>query len=144
MKRSWVLGLGSWVVLVLGASAVLAQAPAPGAASGTGAPAIVLPRELDLELQLQVARDERDAALNRLENVQIQADQLLAIVNQFIAQMQSGRNEAANQARTAIAAKLVKALGGDPEKGDTYDWRAQALVKKDGTKVPVAKPEEKK
>lgn len=101
-------------------------------------------RELVLEMELQIARDERDQVLNRYEALQVQAQQLSAIVDQFIGQVQGPRIEKGNASRQEVAAKLIKAMGGDPDKGDTWDWKQRGLLRKDGTFVPVPKPEEKK
>lgn len=101
-------------------------------------------RELELEVELQIARDERDQVLNRYEALQLQAQQLSAIVDQFIGQVQAPRIQKGNEARSAVEQKLITALGGDSEKGDLFDWRERALKKRDGTTVPLPKPEEKK
>jgi hypothetical protein len=117
--------------------AALAQTPAP-AASGS---AIVLPRDLALEEQLQIAKDERDGAINRVEQLQIEKQQLAAVIDRMVSdaldEVQRPRVEQAAAAREVVGRKLVAAMKGDWEKNDRWDWSTRSLVKADGTRVPL-------
>lgn len=119
-----------------------AQAPSVGANS---TPAIVLPRELELEEQLQIARDERDGAINRVEQLQLEKQQLASVIERMVsdalAEVQRPRIEKAAEAREAVARKLVALMKGDWEKRDRWDWQRRGLVKADGTFVPLVKPD---
>lgn len=138
------------VVFAVGCAAAISfviadlDAQAPTAPASNSSPPLVFPREVELEMELQIAKDERDQVLNRYEALQLQAQQLSAIVDQYLGQVQGPRIEKGNASRKGVEQKLIKALGGDPDKGDTWDWRDRALVRKDGTKVPLPKPDDKK
>lgn len=119
------------------------EKPAPSA--GNSSPAIVLPRELELEEQLQIARDERDGAINRVEQLQLEKQQLAAVIERMVsdalAEVQRPRVEKAAEGREAVARKLVAAMKGDWEKRDRWDWQRRGLVRSDGTFVPLVPPD---
>lgn len=144
------LGIDSLIVLVLAlfAAPVLLAQEKPAPAVGNASPAIVLPHELELEEQLQIARDERDGAINRVEQLQLEKQQLASViermVNDALAEVQQPRMQKAAEAREAIAKKLVTAVGCSWDRGDRWNWRDRACVKPDGAVVALPKPEDKK
>jgi hypothetical protein len=133
------------LLLLVGCAAALEarQDRAMAAASSNGTPVIVLSRELELEEQLQIARDERDIAISRAEQLQMEKQQLSAVVERLIgdalSEVQQPRAQKAAEARDAVARKLVAAMKGDWEKRDRWDWQRRGMVRADGTFVPLDK-----
>lgn len=86
-----------------------------------------LTRELTLERDLALAK----IALRRLETEcaasQVQLEALSQALNAVLARRAREVGAALDVELKPIEDRLVRALGGDPGKGDRYDWSAQGL-----------------
>lgn len=115
---------GVFVAMVLAVSAS-AQTPLPAKPAPDAGPVSApteLPRELALEIELQQTKEalvQTRADLARALNERLDLEARLLSI-----QLQASRSE--------VAAKAVKALGGDPDKGDSFDWGKGVLVRKGG------------
>jgi len=121
-----------------------AQDTPSGNHSAPGAAAPALSRELELEEQLQVMKDQRNYALDKNQALELQVQQLQAVVSQVLDNMRAERVKDAADSRASVSRKLVAAMKGDPDKGDRWDWERRGLLRADGTFVSLVKPEDAK
>lgn len=131
-----------WQRLLMTGLLVVAAASVSKAQSAP--PTVALSRELELEEQLQVMKDQRNFALDKNQQLELQVQQLQAVVGQVLDNMRADRVKDAADSRAAVSRKLVAAMKGDPDKGDRWDWERRGLILADGTFVPLVKPEDPK
>lgn len=139
--KAWLMGgLLAWVFLA--GTAIGQEKPANASPAAPMAPA--LPRELELEEQLQVMKDQRNYALDKNQQLELQVQQLQQVVGQVLDNMRAERTKEAADSRAVVSRKLVTAMKGDPDKGDRWDWERRGLIRADGAFVPLVKPEDAK
>ncbi|HVL65730.1 MAG TPA: hypothetical protein VM364_00580 [Vicinamibacterales bacterium] len=107
-----------WTIVMC--CSLLSAASAQQAAAPSEAPAKpTLTRELELELEV-FALTVENAQLRA--NLAKASNDALALEAQLLTQQLTARQK-------TLGEKMVRALGGDPEKGDTFDWQTKTLVR---------------
>lgn len=118
------------VVLVLCPVSLFSQGKEPKAT-------LTATEQVDVQIRLQEALEGKAQAELEAAALRVQLRALSGTVDALLAEAAQPKVKEADAQRKALAEKLIEAFGGDPAKGDTWDWSLKQVIKKSGDKGGV-------